>query len=118
MADKKAAKKPAVTRSGKPKPASKSETLATLAEKTDLTKKQVGLVLTELENLIKAELSKKGRGVFALPGLIKLERVKKPATKEKTVRNPRTGEMMTVGPKPERTVIKARVLKNLKELVK
>ncbi len=57
----------------KPKPMSKSEIVASLAESTGLGKKEVVSVLDGLEALIGTSLGKKGSGVFALPGLLKIQ---------------------------------------------
>ncbi len=103
----------------KAKPATKSEIYAALAESTQLTRKQVSTFFDELGNLIKKDLGKKGPGVFNIPGLIKLTRIKKAATKETKKKNPfKEGEMMTVKAKPAHFVVKARILKSLKEMVK
>ena len=61
------------------KPVSKSEIYQSLAEATGLTRKQIGSVFDELTNLIQRDVSKKGPGVLALPGLVKIKRVSKPA---------------------------------------
>jgi len=100
------------------RPAPKSEILQSLAEATNLSRKQVAAVFDELEKLIKDAVGKKGPGVFALPGLLKIKRVNKPATKPRMGRNPATGEQMMIKAKPARTVVKAQPLKNLKEAVK
>jgi len=101
------------------KPLTKSETYQQLATATGLTRKQVSQVFEELGTLIKGQLGKKGPGVFAVPGLLKLKRISKPATKGGTRPNPfNPGEMMTVKPKPARSVVKAQPLKSLKEMVK
>lgn len=100
------------------KPLSKTEIIAALAESTGLSKKDVGSVLTGLSELIGKNLGKKGPGVFALPGLMKLNVIKKPATKATTKANPfKPGEMMTVKAKPARSLVKIRPLKALKEMV-
>jgi hypothetical protein len=110
MADKKA------TASGKPQ--SKSQTYGDLAEATGMNRKQVSEFFDALSNLIQRELGKKGPGVFTIPGLIKLKRINKPATKATKKPNPfKPGEMMEVKAKPARNVVKAQPLKNLKELV-
>ncbi len=107
------------TPADKPKPATKSEIFAALAESTQLTRKQVATFFDELSNLIKKDLGKKGPGVFNVPGLIKLSRQHKPATKATKKENPfKKGEMMTVKAKPAHYVVKARILKSLKEMVK
>lgn len=98
---------------------SKSETYQHIAESTGLTRKQVGSVFDTLGELVRNELGKKGPGVFTLPGLLKIKRISKPATKTRTIPNPfKPGEMMTVKGKPARNVVKALALKNLKEMVK
>jgi nucleoid DNA-binding protein len=104
--------------SDKPKPPTKTEVYAALAEKSELTKKQIGTVLDGLTDFIKVQLSKKGPGVFVLPGLLKIKRHLKPAQKERMGRNPKTGEEMKIKAKPARTVVKVLALKNLKEMVK
>ena len=98
------------------KPITKSETLQALGEATGLTRKQVATVFDELGKLIHKNL-KKGPGVFALPGLLKIKRVKKPATPERQGRNPATGQPMIIKAKPARTIVKAQPLKSLKEMV-
>lgn len=98
---------------------SKSETYLRIAEATGLSRKQVASVVEHLGDLIRSELSKKGPGVFTIPGLLKVKRISKPATKTRTMANPfKPGEMMTVKGKPARNVVKALPLKNLKEMVK
>jgi nucleoid DNA-binding protein len=101
----------------KAKPATKSAMFQDLSTRTGLPRKQVATVVDELVNYIKREIGKKGPGVFTLPGLLKVKRVEKPATKERQGRNPQTGEIMTIQAKPKRTVVKALPLKALKEIV-
>ena len=74
-------------------------------------------VFDEITSYIKKEVGKKGPGVFVLPGLLKVKRVEKPATKARQGRNPQTGEVMMIQAKPKRTVVKALPLKALKEMV-
>lgn len=105
-------------KAAKPKAATKTATYQALAEATGLTKKQVALFFDELNKLIKKEIGKKGPGTFVVPGLLKIKRVHKPATKARQGRNPATGEPMTIKAKPARTVVKAQPLKSLKEMVK
>jgi nucleoid DNA-binding protein len=100
------------------KPATKSAMLESLATATGLTRKQVATVFDELTNLIKRDIGKKGPGAVALPGLLKIKRVHKPATSERQGRNPATGEPMIIKAKPARTVVKVQPLKSLKEMVK
>lgn len=107
MADNKAAK-----------PATKSELFQALADDSGLTRKQVAAVFDSLSKLLKNHLGKKGPGIVTLPGLLKVKKVVKPATKARQGRNPATGEPMMIKAKPARTVVKALPLKLLKEMVK
>jgi len=99
------------------KPLSKTELYAKIAEATGLTKKQVEQVFDAFKTEIQLALSSSGPGVIQLPGLLKIIRVVRPATKEKMVRSPATGEMVLSAAKPEKIVPKARVLKALKDMV-
>lgn len=101
------------------KPMNKSQIYQALAESSELSKKQVAAFFDALSKLIQKELGKKGPGVLAVPGLLKLKRITKPATKETTKPNPfKPGEMMVVKAKPARNLVKAQPLKNLKEMIK
>jgi nucleoid DNA-binding protein len=95
----------------------KTELINNIADATSLSKKEVSAVLTSLEEVIRKQIGKKGPGVFALPGLIKILRHKKPARPARQGRNPATGEPMTFQAKPAQTVVKVRPLKNLKEMI-
>jgi nucleoid DNA-binding protein len=101
------------------KPLNKSQTYQALAENSGLSKKQVAAFFDSLSKLIQQQLGKKGPGILAIPGLLKLKRISKPATKETTKPNPfKPGEMMVVKAKPARNLVKAQPLKNLKEMIK
>src|SRR5690606_7563753 len=63
------------------KPATKTEIFTALADKTNLSKKDVAAVFDGLSELIQKEIGKKGPGQFVLPGLLKIQVVHKPATK-------------------------------------
>lgn len=84
----------------------KSQTVASLAEKTGLSKKQMVGVLEALASLAYKEA--KNSGEFTIPGLGKL--VKK-QRKARTGRNPATGETIQI---PAKTVVKFRVAKAAK----
>ena len=101
----------------RPRAATKKEVYERLAEKTGLTRKDVAAVFTTLGELVNTELGKKGPGVFAIPGLVKLKVVRKPATKARPGRNPFTGEPMTFKARPARNVVRAIPMKAIKELV-
>ncbi|TWT42760.1 HU family DNA-binding protein [Botrimarina hoheduenensis] len=101
-----------------PKPLTKTEIYANIADTTGLTKKQVSEVFEALDAQIEKSLT--GRGapkVFALPGLCKITLQHKPATKEREGRNPFTGEMTIFKAKPAKNVVKIRPLKKLKDMV-
>ncbi len=100
------------------KPMSKTELLASISESTGLSKKDVSAVLDSLNEVIQKSLGKKGPGTFNLPGLLKIQVQRKPATKATTRENPfKPGEMMVVKAKPARNVVKVRPLKALKDMV-
>ena len=85
-----------------------TQTIAELATKTGLSKKQVKDFLTTLVDLIYREAKK---GEFALPGVGKLVKQKR---KARLGRNPATGEEIKI---PAKTVLKFRVAKAAKDSV-
>ena len=100
------------------KAATKSEILTTIATATELSRKQVSSVFDALADLIGKNVGKKGPGVFAVPGLMKITVVNKPATKARKGINPFTKEEVMFKAKPARRVIKVRPLKALKDMAK
>jgi nucleoid DNA-binding protein len=100
------------------KPATKSEILTKIAETTTLSRKQVASVFDALAEEIKFAVGKKGSGIFAVPGLMKITVQNKPATKAKMAMNPFTKVMEMSKAKPARKVIKVRPLKALKDFAK
>lgn len=94
----------------------KSEILASVAAATELSRKQVGSVLDALAEMIGKNVGKKGPGAFALPGLLKIMVIQKPATKARKGINPFTKEEVMFKAKPARRVIKVRALKQLKDM--
>ena len=96
----------------------KTEILQSLANATDLTKKQVATVLEKLSDEIRKNLGPRGAGAFTLPGLLKIEKKKVPArAAQKNVRNPFTGELQDRPAKPAYNKVKVRALRNLKDMV-
>ncbi|MHC4715830.1 MAG: HU family DNA-binding protein [Planctomycetota bacterium] len=85
----------------------KSQILTTLAGKTDMSKKQASLFMTELANLAYKE-AKRG---FTIPGLGKLVVVNR---KARWGRNPQTGERIRIKAK---RVLKFRISKVAKDAV-
>ncbi|GAA5524136.1 hypothetical protein Maes01_00690 [Microbulbifer aestuariivivens] len=94
----------------------KTEILNQIAESTELSRKQVQSVLDELSNVIEGHIKKRAVGEFALPGLLKITTVKKPAKKARKGINPFTGEETTFKAKPASIQVKVRPLKKLKEM--
>lgn len=93
----------------------KSQILASIADSTGLTKKQVSAVMDEYETLIERSIKKRSVGEFTLPGLMKITTVKKPARKARKGINPFTGEETMFKAKPASIAVKVRPLKKLKE---
>jgi len=128
-AKKAAAKKPAAKKApaSKAAPAKQAPAVTTkmtktgilneLAERTELSRKQVDAVLSELESLIERHIKKRGVGEFTLPGLLKVRAVKRPATKKRMGRNPATGQEIVIAAKPATTRVRVTPLKRLKEMV-
>ena len=75
-------------------------------------------VFDALSGLIEQNVGKKGPGVFAVPGLMKITVIQKPATKARKGINPFTKQEQMFKAKPARKVIKVRPLKALKDMVK
>ena len=98
------------------KPASKSEVITRIAENTELSRKQVKSVFDALSQEIGSAVGKKGPGVFAVPGLMKIVVIQKPATKARKGINPFTKEEVMFKAKPDTTVVKVRPLKALKDM--
>ena len=98
------------------KPATKSEILTSIAKTTELSRKQVASVLEALADQIKAGVGRKGPGVFAVPGLMKITVVQKPAMPERKGINPFTKQEQIFKAKPARRVVKVRPLKALKDM--
>ena len=99
------------------KPMTKSEIMASIADNTGLTRKEVSNVFEELANLIGRNLNQRGPGVFNLPGMMKVKVVRKAATKTRKGINPFTGEETVFKAKPARKVVKVLPLKGLKDMV-
>jgi len=96
---------------------SKSEIIAALSESTGLTKAQVNGLFESLATLVGKNIGSGGPGIFALPGLLKIKVVRKPATPARTGINPFTKQETTFKAKPARNVVKLQALKSLKAMV-
>ena len=117
-AKKKTAKKAAPAKKVKAikEPMTKSALYTELAERTELKKKDIVAVFTELSDIINGHVRKNGAGVFTMPGLMKVKVVRKPATKARPGINPFTGEETIFKAKPARNVVKIQPLKALKDM--
>ena len=96
----------------------KSEIIGRIAESTKLTKKQIASVFEALSKEIGRAISKKGAGVFTLPGLVKITIVDKPATKARKGINPFTKQETVFKAKPASRVVKVRAVKALKDMAR
>ncbi len=94
----------------------KTQIVNRIAEENDLTKNQVNGVLDSLSDIIQLHLNKRSVGEFILPGLLKIQTVKKPARKARKGINPFTKEEQIFKAKPASTVVKVRALKKLKDM--
>jgi nucleoid DNA-binding protein len=99
------------------KPMTKTVIVAEIAGKSGLTKKQVSSVFDELGIIIERHIQKRSPGKFMLPGLMKIEVKRRPATKARKGINPFTGEETVFKAKAARRVVKIRPLKALKDMV-
>ncbi len=95
---------------------SKTQIIDQIASSTELSRKQVASVLDSLTDVIEAHVNKKAVGEFVLPGLLKINTIKKPAVKARKGINPFTKEEVMFKAKPATTVVKVRALKKLKDM--
>ena len=96
----------------------KGEVLATAAEATGLSRKQVAAVFDSLGEQIKNALSKKGPGTFTVPGLMRIKVKNVPARKARMGIDPFTKTEKMFKAKPASKRVKVLPLKNLKEMAK
>ena len=87
----------------------KTELFSQFAEKFDIKRAQAREFFDELQQLSESELKRSGE--FVLPGMVKLVRQERNA---RIGRNPATGESIHI---PAKTVVKARIAKQLKDAV-
>jgi nucleoid DNA-binding protein len=109
--------KPAVALKSVHKARTKSEIMTAIADNTGMSRKEIGAIFSALGEVIGLDVGKKGPGIFTVPGLMKITRIQKPATKARKGINPFTGEEQMFKAKPARNVVKVRALKALKEMV-
>lgn len=92
-----------------PKPMTKTQLVAALAENANLDKATANRALEALSEIVTREVA--NGGAVTLPGLGKFACRARP---ERTVRNPATGEQMT---KPADRVAKVTIAKQLKDVI-
>ncbi|MFV0445033.1 MAG: HU family DNA-binding protein [Planctomycetaceae bacterium] len=95
----------------------KTEVLNAVAEKAGLSKKEVSNVMDALADVVAGQLSKKGPGMFTLPGLVKLKVRVKPAQPAGMKKNPFTGEMKMSPAKPASRAVRVTAVKKLKDAI-
>ncbi len=86
----------------------KKELVEAIVAKTEMAKKDVVMVLETMTEVIKSTVVKEA---VEIPGIVKIEKRHRAA---RMGRNPMTGESISI---PAKTVLKARVLKKLKDAV-
>ena len=87
----------------------KTQLFSHFADKFDLKRTQVREIFDELQSLAESEMQSNGE--FVLPGMVKLVKQNRQA---RMGRNPATGESIQI---PAKTVVKARIAKQLKDAV-
>ena len=97
-------------------PMTKTALFSSIAEETQLARKDVAAVFDVLGDVINAHIKKGAAGTFTLPGLLKVKTVRKPATRARKGINPFTGEETMFKAKPARTVVKILPLKKMKDM--
>src|SRR3989339_1760668 len=98
-------------------PMTKSAMMDEIGQNTGLTRKQVSSVFEELSTLMERHIKKGGVGQFTLPGIMKIEVKRKPATKARKGINPFTNVETVFKAKPARNGVRVRPLKKDKDMV-
>lgn len=95
----------------------KSQFVAEVAEKSGLSKKDAGAALEAMNLVIIEQLGKQGPGEVIIPGLLKLNKVEKPAVPARQGINPFTREPTTFKARPASRSVRARPVKALKDAI-
>lgn len=108
------AAKPAGKKSGGKKAMTKSQFVAHLADKAEVSKKQIDAILCEIVEVVKSQVGPHGPKKFVFPGLARFTLKQKPAVKggEKKI-NPLTKTEYITKDKPASNVVRARPVKAL-----
>ncbi len=97
---------------------SRVEILQTISEETGLKRIDVEAVFTQMKKIVEGHLKKQGSGEVLIPKLgLKLRRIRRKATKKRTMVSPLTGQEVVIPSKPARDDVKLIALKTLKETV-
>jgi len=99
------------------KPYNQRQIVDHLMDETGLSRKEVRSVIDGLKDIIQGHIKPRGAGEFTYPGLLKIIRVVKPATKARPGRNPFTGEDIIIKAKPKSKGVRVRPLAGLKKMV-
>ena len=94
---------------------SKADFIAAMAEKTGMSKREVGTFMDSMNGLVMDQL--KMNGQVTIPGMIKFRMSERAATPERMGRNPFTGQPQMIKAKPARHVVKASPVKAMKDMV-
>lgn len=98
-------------------PLTKSGIIKALTGMTCISKKDVVNIIESLGALIELHVKTRGPGKFIMPGLLKINVVKKAARPARKGINPFTGEEVMFKAKPAHKVVKIRPLSKLKDMV-
>jgi len=82
-----------------------------------LSKKDAGAALEAMNLVIIEQLGKQGPGEVIIPGLLKLNKVEKPAVPARQGINPFTREPTTFKARPASRSVRARPVKALKDAI-
>jgi nucleoid DNA-binding protein len=98
-------------------PLSKSGIIKAITDYTALSRKDVVSVLDGFAQIIEKHVKSGGPGTFVMPGMLKINVVKKAARPARKGINPFTGEEIMIKAKPAYRAVKIRALKKLKQMV-
>ena len=97
---------------------SRIEILKAISDSTGLKRVDVEAVFNEMKKIIAGHMKKQGSGEVMIPKLgVKLRRVRRKATKKRTMVSPLTGQEVIIPSKPARDDIKLIAMKALKEAI-
>lgn len=100
----------------KPRAMSKGAFFQTIAERTEMKRKQVAALFEVVSEIVESGLKHRPNNI-TIPGLVRIKVVHKKATKRRKGINPFTKEPTIFKAKPARDVVKVRAVKALKEMV-